>query len=293
MGILQSQKEQRDDLRREFGTKKSKKALAAITENAISQGIGTGKMDKVTQAMIAAMSKDAEALATRDELAAEAEAGKPRPKANLTATDIKDVYTINNLIGTDILKAVPILEWQQVLKEGKEIVVNSQYVAGRIQKVSSVPDKLKILRYMLLLIEIYQGLKRNKHGKMLPRREQMKEIAGGMPEPVIENARRHFSTDGAVSKYQVDLLSTHICALACLVDNYTVEMYDLQSDLRLETRGMSQYFKEIGAKISALPEARRKELGLDKATATQRKIAKLNLPLEFPKVPFARGPRRG
>jgi DNA-directed RNA polymerase I subunit RPA49 len=291
---LQNMREQRNNLGQAFGTKKAKKAIASVTENAISaRGGQPAKMDAAAQAMIASMAKDTEGMATRDQLAAQADASKPRPKADLSATDIKDVYTIDNLIGVEILKVVPVLDWQQTMKAKKEIIVTSEYVANRIQKVSSNPEKLRILRYLLLLINLHISSKVNRFGntKTLPKREEMKRIAGGMPEAVIENARRQFSRDGIMSKYQQDLLTTHICALACLVDNYAVDMYDLQADLRLDSKGMSQYFHEIGAKTSALPEPMRREMGIDKATAAQRKIAKLKLPLEFPKVAFARRTR--
>ena len=292
----QNMREQRNDLGRAFGTKKAKKALASITENAISRGGNqSGKTDAATQAMLAAMAKDTELMATRAELAAEADANKPRPKANLDATDITDVYTVGNLIGVEILKAVPVLEWQNAIKAKKEIVVSSQYVASHIIKVAASSEKLKILRYLLLLIEMHKGSKskgaRDKN-KMLPKREEMKMIAGGMPEPVIENARRQFSTDGMMNKHQNDLLTTHICAIACLIDNYGVDLYDLQMDLGLEVKAMSQYFQEIGAKVGALPEQYKKDLGLSKAVAAQRRFAKLKLPLEFPKIPFARVARR-
>jgi DNA-directed RNA polymerase I subunit RPA49 len=288
-------REQRNDLGRTFGTKKAKKALASITENAISRGTQPGKTDTATQAMIAAMAEDAEGMATREELAAEAAASKPRPKANLDATDIKDVYTVNNLIGLDILKAVPVFEWQQTIKGNKEIIVSSEYVAHRITKVASSTEKLKILRYLLLLIELHKGCKSkgSNKPKLLPKRDEMKKIAGGMPEPVLESARRQFSQNGTMNKKHQDLLTTHICALACLIDNYAVDMYDLQSDLAMESKVMSQYFREIGAKTTALPEQYRKDLRLDKAGAAQRKMAKLKLPLDFPKAPFARAPKRG
>ena len=248
-------------------------------------------MDAAAQAMIASMAKDTEGMATRDQLGAEADASKPRPTASLDATDIKDVYTVDNLIGVDILKVVPVFDWLQAIKAKKEIVVQSEYVAHRIQNTASSPEKLKILRYLLLLIDLHISSKPKFSKRVLPRRDEMKRVAGGLPEAVVESVRRQFSSNGEMSKYQTDLLTTHICALACLVDNYTVDMYDLQSDLRLDTKGMSQYFQEIGAKIVALPEAVRKELGLDKATAAQRKVAKLKLPLEFPRVAFARRAR--
>lgn len=78
--------------------------------------------------------------------------------------------------------------------------------------------------------------------------------------------------------------------MACLVDNYDVETFDLQEDLKLETKVMSQYFSEIGAKIVPLGAAEARKL--DKVSAAQRKIAKLRLPLVFPKVSFGRASKR-
>jgi DNA-directed RNA polymerase I subunit RPA49 len=288
---LQNMREQRNNLGQAFGTKKAKKAIASVTENAISTRGQPAKMDAAAQAMIASIAKDAEGIASREQLAADADASKPRPTTNVGATDIKDVYTVDNLIGGEILKVVPVFDWLQAIQAKKEIVVKSEYVANRIQNTAMNTEKLRILRYLLLLIDLYISSKQKFAKKVLPKRDEMKRVAGGLPEAVIESVRRQFSSNGEMSKYQTDLLITHVCALACLVDNYTVDMYDLQADLRLDTKGMSQYFHEIGARTIALPEPMRKELGLDKATAAQRKVAKLKLPLEFPKVAFVRRTR--
>ena len=91
-----------------------------------------------------------------------------------------------------------------------------------------------------------------------------------------------------ITTFGADLIKTHLCALACIVDNYEVNTYDLQEDLKLDTKTMSQYFMEIGAKITALGETERRKLGLEKSVAAQRRVAKLKLPLEFPKVSFGR-----
>ena len=89
----QNMRELRNNLGQAFGTKKAKKAIASVTENAISSTQGARsdqpvKLDAAAQAMIASMAKDTEGMASRDQLAAEADASKPRPKANLEA----DVY---------------------------------------------------------------------------------------------------------------------------------------------------------------------------------------------------------
>jgi len=48
---------------------------------------------------------------------------------------------------------------------------------------------------------------------------------------------------------------------------------------------MSQYFQELGCKVAAPTEKERAELRIpNKALAAQRRIARLKLPLEFPKT---------
>ncbi|QSZ30592.1 hypothetical protein DSL72_000149 [Monilinia vaccinii-corymbosi] len=296
-------RELRNDLGETFGTKKSKKAIASITENAISanrrsrlvaDGAKPAKLDAAKSAVIASMAEATSAMASRKDLEEQADAAKPRPKADLSAKDIKDVYTVDSLIGSDIFKSVPVLEWEQAVKEKKNITTNSRYVSARIVTAATAGvDKLRILRYLLLLLDLHMA-SRPMHGgkmlpKMLPKHDEMKSKLGdNLPQSLLEDIRRKYSDAGVMSKFKSDLLITHVCALACLVDNYEVDLYDLQLDLKLETNEMSQYFKEIGARIAALPELRRKALNLDKATAAQRKTAKLKLPLDFPRVPFGK-----
>jgi DNA-directed RNA polymerase I subunit RPA49 len=76
--------------------------------------------------------------------------------------------------------------------------------------------------------------------------------------------------------------------MACLIDNFEVDTYDLQQDLRLETREMSQYFHEIGARVRAFSAAEGKKMGLDKVAIAQRRTAKLKLPLDFPRASSGR-----
>jgi len=288
----------RNDLGQTFGTKKAKKAIASVTENAISpeksaralandsKGI---KLSSADAAMIANMAETTKGRATRDDLAKAVDASKPRPKANTDAKNIKDVYTINNLIGTEAFSMIPVKSWQdRILKEKKEVTTPSRFVSFRVANWASNVEKLKILRYMLFLIELLGACKSNRSNLMLPKREEVRKFLQGMPEAVFESVKRKFTDGAMMSKYQHDLVITHLCAMACIVDNYEVDTWDLKEDLKLETKSMSQYFNEIGAKIVALgkPEARKKNL--EPAVAAQHKVAKLKLPLEFPKVSFQR-----
>ncbi|TVY86384.1 DNA-directed RNA polymerase I subunit [Lachnellula willkommii] len=292
-------RELRNTLGQTFGTKKARKAIASFTENAISPEKSAReangkprKIDSAAQAMISNIAEATAGMASRDELAAAADAAKPRPKPNVGAEDIKDVYTTDSLIGDSIMAHIPVREWAATLKAKKEVVTNSRFVSHRVAKVATNVEKLKILRYMLLALEILRvskpGKGRDNRSFLLPRRDELKTLIGDMPEAVLQSFTRKFSDSGAISKFKFDLLITHLCAMACLVDNYEVDVWDLKEDLRLEIKPMAQYFNEIGCKIANFPEAERKRLEMDKAAAAQRRIAKLKLPLSFPKAAFAR-----
>ncbi len=294
----QNMRELRNALGQTFGTKKARKAIASVTENAISpeksariqaQAAGsTPKLDVTSSAVLANMAEATRGMATRDEMAAIADAAKPRPKANMDATNVQDVYTVESLIGSDIMQMIPVKKWQDQIKAKEEVMLSYRYPAGRIQKIATNVQKLKILRYMVLLLDFFNSSVPKRGGRILPKRDQLKAILGEMPEMVLEGVKRKFMEGGIMSSHKTDLLITHICAMALLVDNFEVDTFHLREDLKLEQKEMSQYFNEVGAKIVALPEADRIRLKLDKSAAKQRKIARLRLPLEFPKVSVGR-----
>ncbi|KAL3427093.1 a49-like RNA polymerase I associated factor [Phlyctema vagabunda] len=304
--VSTNMRELRNTLGQTFGTKKARKAIASITENAIAPAKAarllandgkTPKLDSASKATLEAMKTEALSMSSQKDLAEAADSAKPRPKANTEAVDIKDVYTTQNLIGDDIFQLVPVRDWQQAAQAKKEIKnLSSRYVAARITKfaaptVAHYQDtaKLRILRYMLYMLDFLGCAKLERNSKRLPKKNDLTKALGDAPESVQESIRRKFSTNGFISKFQSDLLITHLCALACLVDNYEVDMFPLKEDLKLENKEIAQYFHEIGAKIVPPTEQQRKAMGLDKAAAAQRKFAKLRIPLDFPRVSFARG----
>jgi DNA-directed RNA polymerase I subunit RPA49 len=241
--------------------------------------------------MLESMAEAASGIATREELAAAVDEAKPRPKANMATQNVQDVYTIESLIGEDILKLVPVKEWQDAAKAKKEVITKSKYVARRLQRVAIANDvqKLRVLRYLLSVLEFFGSARTKGKGvRVLPHKDALRAAVPGVPEAVVENIRRKFSVNGQMLRYQTDLLITHVCALALIVDNFEVDMYDLREDLHLEVKEISQYFREIGARVVAAGEEQRKKLGLDKAAAAQHKLAKLKLPLDFPKAKFSR-----
>jgi DNA-directed RNA polymerase I subunit RPA49 len=284
-----------------FGTKKARKAIASQSENAIGpsraeRGTAT-KLSATDSAVMSLMSAATNGMATAAELQEEADASKPRPKANLAATDVNDVYTPDNLLGVDMLKHIPIMDWTTAIAAKREIVVGSRHVAARIQREADNIVNLKLLRYMQLLIDFISATRVAYGGtRKLPKRDVLRDAlgssgGGAMPEAVVESVKRRFSTAGAMSRFQADLLITHVCALAMAVDHFEVGVYELQEDLKLEGREMAKYFREIGARVAPLTDAQRRAMKLDKAAGAQRQVAKLKIPLEFPKASAGRKKR--
>ena len=286
----------RNDLGITFGTKKSKKAIASLTENAISSvpivrdgpNAAPKKLDSTTKALLETMKDATSSIATRAELTAAADDAKPRPKANSAATNVTDVYTVDNLIGLDIIKILPVKDWQDAVKAQEEVICNSRYVAHRLNTAATNVTKLKVLRYIESLITFFNACKPRRAVRQLPKREDMRNVMAGFPEVITSHITRKFSTSGEMNKFQIDLAITHLCALTFIVDNFELDTLDLKDDLKLETKEMANYYSEIGARISPLSKVEANKLGLDTAAANQRRIAKLKLPLEFPKARFAR-----
>lgn len=272
----------RNTLGQTFGTKKAKKAIASITENAIGtrkrkedgswESMEMGAGDRV---LMETMVEATSSMATREELQAVVDKAKPVPRGNYDAEEIQDVYVPSQIVGADVLASIPVRDWQQAARTNEPIDVYSRFVAQRVNHVAmrDDPEHLRLLRYMYWLILYWQALRPGKERgtkRQLPR-EKLKERMDGAPEPIIENIRRTFSDSGTVRKFHADLLATHCAAFACILDNYETDMLDLREDMKFEQKQMSQYFMEIGARMKVV-----------KAEDKTKHVAKLALPLVFP-----------
>jgi DNA-directed RNA polymerase I subunit RPA49 len=95
-----------------------------------------------------------------------------------------------------------------------------------------------------------------------------------------------------MNQWEIDNLITHLCAMSLFIDGYETDTTDLRNDLQLEVNKICQYFKELGCRIASMGEKERNVAGLSKAEAKVRRIAKLQLPLDFPRLSKgARGKR--
>ncbi|KAI1417751.1 RNA polymerase I associated factor, A49-like protein [Hypoxylon sp. FL1857] len=283
--------ELRNNLGEAFGTKKAKKALAAITENAIAPEKATSdadgnpqKLNSASQALMESINDVTMGMASKEDLQAQADAAKPVPPYNPDAQEIQDVYTPESLIGGEILNAIPIKDWQEQVKKGANKAIPSAFVASRLVSIAEGPNpvhRLRTLRYLDFLIRFMKSTRPGKERgtKRIPPRDKLRELLQPAPEPVVENIRRKFSNNGEMRKFHVDLMNTYCCALAAILSNYNFDTSKIRFDLGLDEKQFGQYFREIGGKV-------KNTKGADKGTHVQ--VAVLALPLEFPKVAMYR-----
>ncbi|KAI0128461.1 RNA polymerase I associated factor, A49-like protein [Xylariales sp. AK1849] len=281
--------ELRNDLGEAFGTKKARKAIAAITENAIAPeaaitdaGGNPRKLDASAQAMMESIQETTQGMATIEELQASVDQAKPVPPGNFDATEIHDVYKPEQLIGTDILNSIPVKQWQDAVKKNVGLSLPHQFISANMHPIASGPDavkRLRILRYMNYLIIFHKNTRSGKERGVLriPQRDKLIALMENAPTPVVEDIRRKFSVNGEIRKFQKDLLMTYCCAIAAILSNFEFDTSTLRYDLGLDEKQFAQYFREIGGKISN---------PVGKVKGTKMQLARLALPLEFPKVRF-------
>ena len=284
--------QQREELGREFGTKKAKKAIADKTVNAIVGRDNTaskGKKDDVQSAILDSIAPSTAATLQQQQEAAEiAFASKPIPKPNLAAESVEDVYTLNSLIPPQDLRLVPIKEWQEKIPLDPKLPVAHRFSAGRVRGIVEREDvlRLKALSYLHLLLDFHDALQTGgKDGKKVPKKETLASKLSPYPQQLIDSVRVRFSDSAnALPKWHLQNLYTHICALSLYVDGWVTHTTDLKDDLKLEQKEMQQYYRELGCKVGPPTEKEQQQFKIKKAEASVRRIAKLKLPLEFPKA---------
>jgi DNA-directed RNA polymerase I subunit RPA49 len=272
--------QQRVELGQEFGTKKSKKAIASKTLNAITKGNEDGKSAEVQTAILDTNDQN------QTELAEAALAAKPIPKPNMAAESVEEVYPLSTLIPPGDLRLVLVKEWQDKARAEEAILVNNRFSATRLGPIGKGDDvdKLKALRYLNLLLDFNASLgAAGRAGKKVPKKDVLSQKLSDYPDNLVDSVRRRFSENNELNKWHQDYLYTHMCALSLYVDHYVTDISNLKDDLRLENKQVGQYFHELGCRVGPPTEKERENRGMSKAQAAATRIAKLKLPLDFPK----------
>ncbi|GMG46259.1 unnamed protein product [Aspergillus oryzae var. brunneus] len=194
---------------------------------------------------------------------------------------------------------------------------------------STNATQLQVLRFIFLLLELARALRSGKDSKSsgpgskrLPPRDELRRIlssptgaktdsAETLPDPVIDAIRRKFAPQGThITKNDITFLHTTICALSLHIppqpakdggssslggnapNELATDPSDLRDDLRLDNTVITQYFRELGCRVVKPRETEFAKWGIKggKAEANARRVARLRVPVEFPKV--SRGGKR-
>lgn len=292
----------RSTLGLEFGNKKSQRAIQNLTRNAIappkhsrsSPGSSQQTLDPIASAVVSSMTTTS--MPSRQDLQTAVDDSKPRPKPNLAAETPAEVYTIDQLVGPGVLRQMTVKEWQDAVENKEDILTKSRFVSHRIQSVLSSGDvrRLKTLKYLLLLLEWKDALiPAAKMGHHVRSDDKLREKLGSWGSELVRQVSDRFSElKKYVRGWHLDNLITHICALAITIDNFTTDVSDIKEDLRLENKSVRKYFKEIGARVVNPTESERAKMKISKAEGVGHQLAKLRLPLAFPKLGMQRAKRK-
>ena len=199
----------RSNLGLAFGTKKSQKAIRALTVNAIkasptkskSQTPGAGRaLDPVASAVVSSMAQFTSSMPTREQMQADINENKPIPKPNLAAETPAEVYPVEQLVGgTNILRDMQVQQLMKRMKAGEDVQTRSLFVSNRLRAVVQSDDvkRVKTLRYLQLLLEWYKGLKVGLRGaRKVPKDEEMGPLIEQYGSEVVRGVGRRFAERG-------------------------------------------------------------------------------------------------
>ena len=201
----------RSNLGLAFGTKKSQKAIRALTVNAIkaspskstSQTSGTGRaLDPVASAVVSSMAQFTSSMPTREQMQADIDENKPIPKPNLAAETPAEVYPVEQLVGgINALRNMNVQELMDKVNAGEDVQTRSLFVSRRLRAIVQSDDvkRVRTLRYLLLLLEWNKGLKVGLKGaKKVPKDEEMGHLMEQYGSEVVRGVGRRFADQGCV-----------------------------------------------------------------------------------------------
>lgn len=202
---------ERQKLGLEFGTKKAKKAINSLADNAVTS-ISQGDLNTVegvkksiqqnpsAAAVIKSMAEGAANAPSKEALQAVIDNAKPRPKHNINATRPEDVYTIDELVGDDVMRLVKVKPWFDAIEEKKEVKTMSRFVSHRLKSLVEDDDvkRTKVLKYLLILMQFFLALKKGHRGagKKVPKRDELLTIIDVDPV-LLDTIRKTFTGDSS------------------------------------------------------------------------------------------------
>ena len=300
-----------------FGTKKSKKLAASAAENARLVKDGPDNQNNLlSKALLSSVPLHEVSDGIGQATASIVQAHKPLPVPDLATTDVSQVYPLSSLVfpepATSTLAQMPISDWLTTREPNEDIQLTSRFVAHNINRLiraviadpssSSAKQPLRILRYIMLLLDLARFLKSTRSGKPIgPMANWAPKIPGAdsLPRPLLGTlVRRYCPENLGLDRFNTDLLHTTILALTLHItppsgnhgkDVLATEPTCIMLDLNLRPDEIRRFFRELGCRFEPATEAelmlwgygKKKDMRMD-GNGHYPRFAKLKLPLEFP-----------
>lgn len=213
----------RQDLGMTFGTKKAKKAIESISQNAISPRVPRNaspgsvrkaiKHDPTAATVLESMAESAKNAPSLQEIQDAAEESKPRPPHNIHGETPDEVYDVLNIIGSEVMDDIKVKKWMEDIEESmakknkkkqdnpaklQPNQTHSSFAARRALAIVEKYDikKAKSLKYFILLFEYFIRLKPAGSGiKRLPKGDKLKEDLG-IDKSIVGVVTERFSQNG-------------------------------------------------------------------------------------------------
>lgn len=291
----------RNALGEAFGTKKAKKAIADLERNRIDA-------DKLTESaidIVSSVNETTKVLPSREELSETvSNDNRPTPLADLDATDVEQIYPINNIIPKrewNFIRVGPIMKEKDIDQKIELLPYkNSKYLTKKLAlfEDSTQMTKLQLLYYLSLLMGVYENRRSNNKAKLSEKLNFPPEILlDGILErfTVLRSGQMGRSKDRSffIDPQHEDKLLCYILVIVLHLDNFIVEISPLAQELNLKPSKIVNLFRIIGAIVKGATVAQAEAFGIPKSAASTYKIATLKTPFKLPElVRRGRGPRR-
>ena len=170
--------------------------LASQTANAI-KGAKDSANDPRAAAVLSSIETSTGDMPTRQDMQLAVDASKPRPMPNLAASTAAEVYPLKVLMGEDMLRHMPVKEWQDAVADGRDVSTHSRFVSKRLVQVVKSKNiaQLRALRFILVLLAYHRALQGKAVIKKLPKREELVK-AMECTDTIVQGVVRRFA-DGA------------------------------------------------------------------------------------------------
>ncbi|KPI36999.1 uncharacterized protein AB675_5999 [Cyphellophora attinorum] len=314
-----SQRASRAALVEAFGTKKSRKALQGAAENRLlARGSGNDSLSEAIRSSV----KQEDVLADPDFGASQeaaAQSNKPLPPANLTTTDIREVYAISRLVrprGQATLDDISVAKWESYASRTppKPIVSAFHFVANRagpllqrqaqLLETGESPNRflplvkthIRLLRYIEFLLYLHKFLAAAKPRRQLDRLDRdaanIQDMCAILPFASLLNHFSHFFPDNMPTAPAMTLLRSTILAFTLHIPPagrvpdtqvLVTEPTDIARDLGKDIDEMLKLYRELGCQNKPLSDTEIAMWGLERLRKGDSKVA---TKVKFAKLKF-------